>query len=115
MSDDDSRLTRCRAWFKIRSTVLLHPSETKRELAEAMRGAPWYATARPFAIVQHWAPDLLTPITLCGRWADERSSSEIRTLVGWHCRKCQRRAKAELRRRKAAAAPSPVSLGGQPE
>lgn len=92
---------RIATWVKIRRTVVCHPYTVRRELAELVTGAPWYATARPFAIIQHWAPDLFTPITMCGKWAGERSTSEIRTALGWHCRKCHRRTKRLLRARRA--------------
>lgn len=37
--------------MKIRRTVVCHPYTVRRELAELVTGAPWYATARPFAII----------------------------------------------------------------
>jgi hypothetical protein len=95
MNDDGDQ----NIWWPLRRTALLHPRQARQEIAALLQPGftPWYADARPLRLIQHWAPDPTMPITMCGRWAGERSTDEIRTVIGWHCRKCHRRAKSAMR------------------
>lgn len=83
-------------WLKIRWLTFRHPHELHDTLKSLAKGTPWYSTAQPLGLIQHWAPDIFVPLTFCGRLAGKRSSSEIRTVFGWHCWKCSRRAKRYL-------------------
>lgn len=88
---------RTKAHIKARLMVTFHPGELRKLIEADKYHTPWYATARPFAIIQHWAFNPMLPVTYCGKVAGERSTGEIRTLIGWHCRKCHRRAKRAKR------------------
>lgn len=88
--------SRARLWLRLRWVILTSPFEFRATVV--WKSTPWYARAYPVSVIQHWAPDVFSPVTFCGRLVEEASSGRMRTLLGWHCRRCTRRAVRSKRR-----------------
>jgi hypothetical protein len=102
MSSESSTLRKIKklppriGWLAFRAYIVTHPRALTRDIV--WTGTPWYATAYPTGIFQHWTPGIFAPVTFCGRVVEDTSTSEIRTLIGHHCRRCHRRATASRQR-----------------